>query len=91
LKAHVYKDWANDDVAVMVNPCGKIESEDGMFFKKGQEFNQGNFFDFDEDEFIHACEEVIKRVEENRVNKKGLELQEKFTYSNTLDKLLELL
>ena len=90
LNAHAYKDWASKDVAVMINPCGKIESEDGMFFKKGQEFNQGSFFDFDEDEFVHGCEEAIKRVEENKVNENGLKLQEKFTYSKTLDKLMEL-
>ena len=74
----------------MVNPCGKIDSHDGMFFQKGQEFNQGQFFDFNEDEFIHGCEEAIKRVENNKVNERALELQEKFTYSNTLDELLKL-
>ena len=60
LNAHVYKDWANKDNAVLVNPSGKIECYDGMFFQKGQQFNQGNLFDFEVDEFIAACEEAIK-------------------------------
>ena len=90
MNAHVYKDWANNKNSVLVNPSGKIESDDGMFFQKGQQFNQGNFFNFEEDEFIAACEEAIKRVETNKVNEHGLELQEKFTYSNTLDELLKL-
>ena len=90
LDAHSYKGWANENNSVLVPPSGKIDSEDGMFFKKGSDFNQGQIFDWDEDDFISACEEAIKRVEKNSVNEEGLKLQEEFTYSKTLDKLLEL-
>ena len=90
MNAHVYKDWANNENSVLVNPSGKTEVYDNMFFQKGGDYNQGNIFDFNEDEFICACEEAIKRTEENRINEHGLKLQEQFTYSNTLDKLLEL-
>ena len=91
LNAHAYKDWATKDNSVMVDPTTKIEAYDGLFFKKGLEFNQGQIFDWSEDDFISACEEAIKRVESNRVNENGLKLQQDFTYKNTLSKIEEAL
>jgi glycosyltransferase involved in cell wall biosynthesis len=91
LDAHVYKDWANKDNAVLVQPSNKIEAYDNMFFQKGSPFNQGNIFTFKEDSFIDGCEEAIKRCECNRVNSKGLELQNEFTIDNTVSKILKLM
>lgn len=89
LNAHAYKDWANKENSVLVNPNGKISAEDGVFFRKGINFNQGNIFDFKEDDFINGCEEAIKRVQKNRVNEEGLKLQKEFTFSNTLDNIIK--
>ena len=92
LNAHAYKDWATEETCVMVEPSGKIPSEDGMFFRKGSPFNQGEFFSWEEEDFINGCYDAIKRVKDTgRVNSKGIELQEQFTYSKTLDKILEIL
>lgn len=90
LNAHSYKDWANAENSVLVEPSGKIPVYDGKFFQEGAPFNQGNIFDFNEDEFIAACEEAIKRVETDRVNHAGLKLAEEFTYAKTLDRLEEI-
>ena len=89
LNAHAYKEWANTENAVLVEASGKEEVYDGMFFRQGMPFNQGNIFTFDEDAFIAGCEEAIKRVENNRENEEGLKLQEEFTYTKTLDALIE--
>lgn len=89
LNAHAYKDWATSENSVLVEPSGKTEAYDGMFFRQGMPFNQGNVFTFDEDSFIDGCELAIERVNQSRDNIPGLDLQEKFTYSNTLDLLLE--
>ena len=89
LNASGYKSWANETNSVLVNPNGKTPAYDGMFFHEGQPFNQGNIYDFDPDEFVHACEEAIKRVEENKVNEAGLSLQNDFTYENTTNLILE--
>tara|TARA_B100000676_G_scaffold284088_1_gene311427 strand:+ start:1926 stop:2999 length:1074 start_codon:yes stop_codon:yes gene_type:complete len=91
LNAHAYKDWANEENSILVPPSGKINAYDGKFFVEGTEYNQGQIFDWNEDDFISACEEAIKRVESNPTNEEGLKLQEEFTYSKTLDKLLELI
>ena len=91
LNATGYREWANEENSVMVEPSGKKEAYDGMFFKKGNLFNQGNIFDFSGDDFIDCCEEVIKRVENDRMNHEGLKIQEKFTISKTLDAMLSVL
>ena len=90
LNAHSYKGWANEKNSVLIEPSGKIPAYDNMFFKKGQPFNQGNINTFNEDEFIAACEEAIKRVESSPLNTSGLKIQENFTSSKTLDHLLKL-
>jgi len=91
LDAHGYKEWANKENSVLVDSTSKIDCADGVFFKKGAETNQGQIFDWNEDDFISGCEEAVERVRANRINEKGLELQEKFTYSRTLDGILDVL
>ena len=89
MNAHSYKGFANEKNSVLVEPNGMIDSDDGLFFQNGADFNQGQLFDFDIDDFIDGCEEAIKRVEKDRVNKEGLKIQEEFTVGATLDALLE--
>ena len=79
LNAHAYKDWATDDMVTWVQPSTKIPAYDGAFFVKGQPFNQGNIFDFNEDDFIAGCEAAIKKVETERVNTAGLALQQEYS------------
>jgi hypothetical protein len=90
LNAHGYKEWANEDNSILIDPQGKTEAYDGVFFKENNLFNQGSIFDFNEDDFISGCEEAIKRVEESKHNKKGVELQKNFSIEKTADALLEL-
>ena len=91
LNAHAYKDWANEENSCLVNPSGKIEAYDNMFFQKGGMFNQGNIFIFREDDFIDSCEKAISRVKNNKINTEGLKIQEQFTINNTCDKILKLM
>jgi len=91
LNATSYKEWANKENAVLIEPTGKLEIYDNAFFHKGAPFNQGNIFDFSEDEFVAGCEEAIKRVENDRTNHQGLKIQEQFKYSSTAKKLLSLI
>jgi glycosyltransferase involved in cell wall biosynthesis len=88
LNAHAYKDWAKDSGVVLVNPSGKIDSEDGVFFKKGGDFNQGRYFDWEEDEFIAACEKAEELFRKNPINELGICLPESFNYKKTLDIVL---
>jgi len=88
LNAAGHKDWANKDNSILINPSGKIPAYDGIFFHPDQPFNQGQIFDFNEDEFIAGCEEAIKRFENNRVNEDGLKLQQEFTWKKSVNNIL---
>ncbi len=90
LDAHAYSDWANDSNAVMVKPNGKMPIVDQIFFKQGDMWNQGQGFSWDEDTFIAACEQAIKRVEANPLNENGLLLQERFSANKFVDNILKL-
>lgn len=89
LDAHAYKGWANERNAIMVPPSGKIPAADGRFFKPDSPVNQGNIFDWKEDDFIDACEEAIKRHKNNPTNEEGLKLQDEFSASKTVDLIME--
>ena len=89
LNAHSYKEFANEENSVLVEPNGKVDSHDGLFFKEGDPYNQGQLFKWDEDDFIDGCEEAIKRFESNPINESGLKLQEDFSLSKTADILLQ--
>ena len=82
-------DWATNKNAVLVPSSGQIEAYDGVFFKPGMEYNQGNIYDFDTDAFIDACEKAEARWLSNPVNKEGLKLQKEFTWEKTVDTILQ--
>ena len=86
-----YKDWANSENSTLIEPSGTKEVYDGVFFHKGQPFNQGNIYSFDVDQFIDACEKTVEKAKSNPVNEEGLKLQEKFTYKKTVDKILDVI
>jgi len=86
-----YKEWANDKNSILINPNSKQEVYDGMFFHKGQPFNQGNIFSFSDDDFYKAIDLAVNRFKQNKINVEGLKLQENFTVQNTVTKILETL
>ena len=91
LNATAYKEWATSENSVLLEPSGKIEVYDNKFFVKGGPFNQGNIFDFDEDNFIAGCEQAIERHQKNPINEAGLKIQTDFTYSKLADNLISLI
>ncbi len=91
LNAHAYKEWMDKDNTVLIQPNGKIPCYDNIFFKEGLEFNQGSIFDWDEKEFLDGLDVVEARFRNNPVNKEGLKLQEKFTYSKMIDSILNIM
>lgn len=88
LNATGYKDWANNENSVLFETKEKVPVYDGIFFHEGQTMNQGSIYTFDEDEFITACETAVERYKSSPINENGLLLQKKFTYKNTVDKII---
>jgi hypothetical protein len=84
-----YSDWSNESNSVIVPTNGKEEAYDGMFFQKGQPFNQGSIFTWDEEAFIAACEKVIARVGQSRLNSPGLKLQTQFSKEKLAESIIK--
>jgi len=91
LNAHAYKDWMTNENSVLIQPNGKIPCYDNIFFKEGLEFNQGNIFDWSDQEFLEGLDKVEERYKKNPINTEGLKLQEQFTYSKMVDSILEVM
>lgn len=88
LNAHAYKDWMNEQNSVLVNPNGKIPCYDNMFFRQGMDYNQGNIFDWDDNEFLEALDKAEAKFKISPINKEGLKLQESFTYSKMVNSIV---
>lgn len=84
-----HMDWATKDNSILIEPDGKYHPYDGAFFKDGDEFNQGLV--------SYLGDDTIKRSFELGLNKakcsnlEGEKLGKDFTYSKTVDKLVEIM
>lgn len=89
LNAHAYKDWMTNDNCILINPSkDKIDVYDDMFFKKGQEFNQGKIFDWNKEDFQNGLDLVVERFNKNPINVAGLALKEKFNYKEMTTRII---
>ncbi len=91
LNAHAYKEWANDKNSILVNPDKKIPCYDNIFFKEGLDYNQGNIFDWDDNDFLKQLDNLESRYNLNPINEEGVNLQKEFTYKKMVDSIIELM
>ena len=84
-----HKDWATSDNSILLEPSGMESAEDGKFFVKGADFNQGNIFTFDDDEVTAAMEKGASLA--TTLNTKGIELGKELTYAKTLESILNII
>jgi len=86
LNATAHKDWATKDNSILIEPSSLKDCYDDIFFKKGQAFNQGQFFDITDEEIENA---ILKSISYAKTpNPQGLKLQEQFTYKKTVETIL---
>jgi len=88
LDCNGYKSWATKKNSILVKPNGKVPAADGRFFQQGAPFNQGNIFNFEDKDFLDACEKAIAAVEKNSLNEEGIKTGNEFSFSKTLDEIL---
>jgi hypothetical protein len=81
-----HKDWANENNAILVESSGEFDSDDKAFFQKGAPFNQGTFFDWNEDVVISKME--IAESKARNINQEGRKLATEFSYERTVDSIL---
>lgn len=87
-----HKEWADSDNACLVKPSGMIPADNDKFFQKGHKFNQGNFYDFNENDFIKSCYDAIGKFNDNPINDNGIKLQTEFNtklFLETINTILE--
>jgi hypothetical protein len=85
LQETAHKDWATSSNCVVLESSGKISSEDGRFFVKGAQFNQGDIYDWNEDAFISVLEKAEKLAK--TPNSEGMKLKTTHSYANTWQKI----
>ena len=86
INATAHKDWATKDNSILIEPSSLKDCYDDVFFKKGQSFNQGQFFDISDQEMNDA---ILKSLSYAKTpNPEGLKLQKQFTYERTVETIL---
>ena len=86
INATAHKDWATKDNSIIIEPSSLKDCYDDVFFKKGQSFNQGQFFDISDQEIDDA---ILKSLSYAKTpNPEGLKLQKEFTYEKTVETIL---
>ena len=83
-----HKDWADESNSILVEPNGKFDCDDGMFFKKGAQFNQGHFHSVSDESIKEALNLSLQKTESNI---KGVELSNKFSYKKSVNNILSII
>lgn len=81
-----HTEFLNKDNAFLLTPTGTEPANDGKWFH-----GQGNWCTFDKAQLVAHMREVHKRKQagELGINHKGIETAQKFTWGNTVEKILE--
>lgn len=89
LDATGYKAWANDENACLVKAGEMQECYDDKFFSKGGDFNQGNFYSWNKENFFDGVDRALGRVVNSPVNKAGLKLQGEFSPNAAFESIVK--
>ena len=82
-----HKDWATPENSILVDPVGKQPCYDNFFFKEGSPFNQGQYYKLNGDDILNGMEEAVKKA--GQKNTEGTKLRDKFTYTKTVESILD--
>jgi hypothetical protein len=84
-----HQGWATENNSILLETNKKEDIYDNLFFHKGQPFNQGQMYSFDEEQVGAAMDKAIELA--NKPNTEGLKLQTQFTYKHTVDEILKII
>ena len=82
-----HKDWATKENCILVDTSDVRPVYDGVFFHQGGPFSQGNIYSLKAEQLQQAFVEAEKRA--HTYNVEGRKLATTFTYSKTVDGILE--
>ena len=67
LNATSHTDWANNENSILIQPSNKEPAYDNVFFREGSQVNQGNIYQFSEQDFQTALILAISRHKEKNI------------------------
>lgn len=82
-----HKDWATNENSILVETIGKQPCYDNFFFKEGMPFNQGEYYKLSGDDIIAGFDKAVEKA--GQINTEGTKLRDTFTYSKTVDSILD--
>jgi len=82
-----HKDWATPENSILIEPVGKQPCYDNFFFKEGNPFNQGDYYKLNGGDILKSFDKALEKV--GQKNTEGTKLRDKFTYSKTIEAILE--
>jgi hypothetical protein len=87
LNSSSHKDWATSKNSILIEPDGRQDCYDNLFFIKGYKFNQGKYSKIERETIKDAIKKSVDFAKTK--NEDGLNLSKKFNYSDSIDKILE--
>ncbi len=79
--------WATEQNSILLPPNDKEDVYDSLFFHRGQDFNQGTIYGFNEEQAIAGMETAVSKA--MTPNTEGVKLQTDFTYERTVTEILK--
>ena len=89
LNATSHTDWANENNSILLEPDGQESIIDGLFFKDGTDFNQGEMYSLSEEMIIDILEKSLQF--KDKVNTEGKKLKKQFSYKKTVESIVEII
>ena len=87
LNAHVHRDYCNESNSFLVEPSGMRPASDGIWFKPGESFNQGSWYEWEDEAALKAIGAALEVAKERNVE--GEKLREEFSYERTANIIAE--
>lgn len=84
-----HKDWAQGENIILVEPDGKEDCYDSVFFHKGGSFSQGRFYKLSDESIEDGISRAFQKFQEKPEKYDRSDLIEKFSYKNTVDEILK--
>jgi|TARA_R110002012_G_scaffold313690_2_gene525470 hypothetical protein len=83
-----HRDWATEENSILIESSGTMPCEDGVFFTKQNDFNNGVFYTWTEDQVVAAMEKAESKA--GQINTEGVKMGDIMTYKKTTEAILSL-
>ena len=80
--------FCNDESSILIEPTGLVDARDDMWFKEGNETNNGQWCSYSEDDLISSMQLIYKKYKDGIVlNEDAAENAKRFTWTKSAEKM----